>query len=70
MASSLDKQEVLVIRQDTFSESPFINIPTEIILHIFQFLSIRDLCNISLVCRSFKTIADQDELWKAKCNSK
>ncbi len=52
------------------SESLFLRIPNEIILHIFRYLSVPDLCNISLVCRSFKTIADLDEIWKPKCNSK
>ncbi|CAF1421944.1 unnamed protein product [Rotaria sp. Silwood1] len=53
--------------QDAISQSPFAAIPSEIMLHIFQFLSVPDLCNISLVCRSFKMFADQDEIWKLKC---
>ncbi len=52
------------------SKSPFNNIPNEIVLHVFQFLSVRDLCNVSLVCRAFKMIADDDEIWKAKSNGK
>jgi hypothetical protein len=56
--------------RDALSESLFNNIPNEIILYIFQFFSVRDLCNLSLVCRSFKIIADQDQLWKSKCDSK
>jgi uncharacterized membrane protein YagU involved in acid resistance len=51
-------------------KSPFNNIPNEIILHIFRFLSVHDLCRVSLVCRSFKMIADHDEIWKFKSNSK
>jgi hypothetical protein len=55
--------------QDALLKSVFAEIPNEILLRIFKFLSVRDLCNISLVCRSFKIIADQDEIWKLKCNS-
>jgi hypothetical protein len=51
------------------ANSSFSILPTEIMLHIFRFLSVRDLVNISLVCRSFKMIADRDELWKSKCKS-
>ena len=81
MASSLDesKKEKLIIQNmswsmdqvgNALSESSFNNTPNEIILHIFRFLSVPDLCRVSLVCRSFKLIADHDELWKPKCNSK
>lgn len=52
------------------SKSPFAKIPNEILLHIFKLLSVSDLCNVSLVCRSFKMIADQDEIWILKCDSK
>jgi hypothetical protein len=52
------------------SQSVFNNIPNEIILHLFRYFSVRDLCKISLVCRSFKIIADRDQLWKSKCDSK
>ncbi len=56
--------------RDTLLQSLFNNIPNEIILHIFRFLSVPDLCNVSLVCRYFKITADQDQLWKSKCDSK
>jgi hypothetical protein len=56
--------------RDALSASVFHNIPNEIIFHIFRFLSAPDLCNISFVCRSFKMIADHDEIWKSKCDSK
>jgi hypothetical protein len=81
MATSLDNLEKkqLILQnfswsldesRDALSNSPFNNIPNEIILHIFSFFSIRSLCKVSLVCRSFKMIADHDEIWKYKCNSK
>lgn len=53
---------------DALSNSPFVQLPTEILIRIFRLLSIRDLENISLVCRYFKVIADQDDIWKSKCN--
>jgi len=56
--------------RDALLNSSFSNIPNEIYLQIFQFLSIRDLGNVSLVCRQFKTIADDDQIWKSKCKSK
>ncbi|CAF4237728.1 unnamed protein product, partial [Adineta steineri] len=49
--------------------SNFRTIPTEVMLDIFKYLSVHDLGNVSLTCRSFKMIADQDEIWKLKCNS-
>ncbi len=81
MASSLVKSETeeLVIQNMSWVldetrvalvKSLFNNIPNEIVLHIFRFLSVPDLCNVALVCRSFKMIADHDEIWKPKCNSK
>ncbi|CAF3929083.1 unnamed protein product [Adineta steineri] len=52
--------------RNALSESFFANIPNEIRLRIFQLFSVRDLCSISSVCRLFKMIADQDEIWKFK----
>ena len=54
---------------DALSESPFSNIPNEILFQIFKLLSISDLGKVSLVCRFFKTIASQDEIWQSKCCS-
>jgi hypothetical protein len=56
--------------RDALSQSLFNNIPNEILLHLFRFFSVPDLCNISLVCRTFKMIADQNQLWKSKYDSK
>jgi F-box-like len=52
------------------AQSPFGFLPIEVILQIFKHLSVHDLGHVSLVCRSFKMIADQDEIWKLKCNCK
>ena len=54
---------------NALTESPFDRIPAEILIKIFRLLSVDDLANVSLVCRSFKMIADQDEIWQLKCNS-
>jgi hypothetical protein len=81
MASSLVKLEIeeLVIQNMSWplnetrvalAESLFNNIPNETIMHIFRFLSVPDLRNVSLTCRLFKMISDQDEIWKSKYNSK
>jgi hypothetical protein len=52
------------------TQSDFRTLPTEVMLHVFKFLTVHDLGNVSLVCRSFKMIADQDEIWKLKSNCK
>ncbi|CAF1439208.1 unnamed protein product [Adineta steineri] len=54
--------------QHALSDSSFTNLPTEILIQIFQLLSVHDLTNISLVCRYFKVIADEDDIWRSKCN--
>ena len=80
MASSVQEpeKETVVIQimswpleeaRSALCKSLFNRIPDEILLHIFRFLSVPDLCRVSLVCRSFKMISDQDEIWKAKSNS-
>ncbi|CAF1416648.1 unnamed protein product [Rotaria sp. Silwood1] len=55
--------------QNALIESHFKLLPTEVMLHIFKYLSVHDLSNVSLVCRSFKMVADQDDIWKLKCKS-
>lgn len=56
--------------QKALAKSRFSRVPVEILLRIFQYLSVPDLCSVSLVCRRFKMAADQDDIWKLKCNSK
>jgi hypothetical protein len=48
--------------RDALLESLFCRISEETILHIFKLLFYSDLCNVSLVCRQFKMIADKDEI--------
>jgi hypothetical protein len=52
------------------AQSDFRALPNEVMLHIFKYLTVHDLGNISLVCRSFKMLADQDEIWKLKTKCK
>ncbi|CAF1076920.1 unnamed protein product [Adineta ricciae] len=54
--------------QQTLSDSLFASLPTEILIQIFQLLSIHDLMHVSLVCRYFKFLVDQDDIWRSKCN--
>ncbi|CAF1430270.1 unnamed protein product [Rotaria sordida] len=54
--------------ENALTQSVFARIPSEIMLRIFKLFSVPDLCNVSLVCRRFKMIVDQDEIWKLKCN--
>ena len=56
--------------RDALSESLFKNLPIETILYIFRFLSVHDVCRVSLVSRCFKMITNHDQIWKPKCNSK
>lgn len=57
-------------REHALLRSSFAMLPTEIIIQIFQLLSVHDLGNVALVCRHFKMIADQDDIWRSKCNRK
>jgi hypothetical protein len=56
--------------ENALAQSNFRALPNEVMLHIFKYLTVHDLGHISLVCRSFKMLADQDEIWKlkTKCN--
>ena len=50
--------------------SPFGQLPNELIVHIFKYLNINDLSSVSSVCRLFKMNADRDEIWKTKVHGK
>jgi hypothetical protein len=56
--------------QEALSASSFASLPIEILIQIFQLLPINDLANVSLVCRYFKMIAGQDDVWRSRCNRK
>ena len=55
---------------NALAQSDFRALPNEVMLHIFKYLSVYDLGNISLVCRAFKMLVDQDEIWKLKTKCK
>lgn len=56
--------------QNAILNSSFIKMPTEMMLKIFGLLSVRDLGSVSLVCRYFKVIVDQDSIWNTRYNGK
>ncbi len=51
--------------QPQIEMSPIQCLPVEIFLHVFGFLSIKDLCQASGVCQDCKMLATDDSLWKA-----
>lgn len=44
-------------------------LPANLVVYIFQFLALRDLCAVSAVCRDWRAAAAADVLWEAKCKS-
>lgn len=53
----------------SISQSVFENIPDEILLQIFRFLSVHELGQLSLVCRHFKMLIDRDDVWQHRVNN-
>jgi len=56
-------------RQEALANSCFGCLSTEILIKIFLLLSVRDLGNVGLVCRTFKMVIDLDDIWKNKCTN-
>ena len=42
-------------------------LPTEIALHVFSYLPYQSLLTCALVCRRWRTLADDQSLWKSLC---
>jgi WD40 repeat protein len=42
-------------------------LPANLVVYIFQFLPLRDLCSVSAVCSYWRAAAAADVLWEAKC---
>jgi hypothetical protein len=47
----------------------FESLPQEVVLQIFSFLTTaEDLCSVSLICKEFHHIANDDQLWLPLCS--
>ena len=57
-------------RQLALANSYFGRLPNEILIQIFRSLSLYDLDNVRLVCRTFKMVINLKEVWKNKRRSK
>ena len=42
----------------------FTTVPNELIILVFTFLGLKDLMKISMVCKTWNTLAEDDSLWK------
>ncbi|VDK51074.1 unnamed protein product [Anisakis simplex] len=53
---------------EPFFQKDFIrDLPKEIALHVMSFLSAPDIARISLTCRYWRALAEDNRLWKEKC---
>lgn len=43
-------------------------VPYEIALYIMSFLTPKDLCQAALTCRSWRTVCEDNRLWREKCS--
>ena len=57
-------------RQEALASSYFRCLPNEILVRLFRSLPVYDLINVGLVCRTFKMVADLEDVWKNKRRSK
>lgn len=48
----------------SFKENEGDIVPSEILSHIFSFLSAQQICKMALVCKRWKEIAHSDLVWK------
>lgn len=46
------------------SRSPFFNLDSTSALHVFSFLGPKDLCSAAMVCRDWKSTANDSSLWR------
>jgi mitogen-activated protein kinase kinase kinase len=45
-------------------------LPANLVVFIFQFLAVKDLCAVSLVCKQWRAAAAADSLWEVKSKTK
>jgi F-box associated protein len=45
-------------------------LPTEILVKIASYMSVRSICRASRVCWRFKQVFYSDDVWKPKCENK
>ena len=57
-------------RQEALASSYFGGLPNEILVRLFCYLPVYDLISVGLVCRTFKMVADLEEVWKHRRRSK
>ncbi|VDN54774.1 unnamed protein product [Dracunculus medinensis] len=54
---------------EPFFQKDFIrDLPSEVALHILNFLTPTDLVNVSRVCRYWHRLAEDNQLWRKKCH--
>ena len=58
------KQPLLKKKASKHCSATLDDLPTEILLKIFSFLSVRSLQNATLVCKNWRSIANDDCLWE------
>ena len=56
--------------QEALASSDFGRLPNEILVRLFCYLPVYDLINVGRVCRTFKMVADLEEVWKHRRRSK
>eukprot|EP01135_Chromosphaera_perkinsii_P011450 Nk52_evm26s2402 gene=Nk52_evmTU26s2402 len=49
---------------DQAEENPFIALGVDCLIHVFSFLTVDELFFVSLVCKEWRCVANQCELWK------
>lgn len=65
-----DLQQLSALRaaiEDRIKFDIISNVPYEVALYILSFLSPKDLCQAAQVCRSWRTVCEDNYLWREKC---
>lgn len=65
-----DLQQLSALRdaiEDRIKFDVISSVPYEIALYIMSFLSPKDLCQAAQTCRSWRTVCEDNRLWREKC---